>query len=74
MSLSGMPLYHGSVSSGEVRMVVKRHFLLCVMLALSRLIPGARLMILPRASFFAMWQQPAAFNGAVLDFLASAQR
>lgn len=55
-------------------MAVKRRFLLCVMLALAWTIPGARLMILPRASFFAMWQQPAAFNGAVLDFLASAQR
>src|SRR5260221_1034249 len=37
---------------------------------LARLIPGSRLTILPRASFFAMWQRPDAFNKAVLDFLA----
>jgi pimeloyl-ACP methyl ester carboxylesterase len=37
---------------------------------LSRLIPGAHLTIVPKASFFAMWQQPMAFNKAVLDFLA----
>jgi pimeloyl-ACP methyl ester carboxylesterase len=41
--------------------------------ALARLIPGARLVLLPKASFFAMWQQPAAFNRAVLDFLAGAR-
>jgi pimeloyl-ACP methyl ester carboxylesterase len=37
---------------------------------MARLIPNAKLIILPDASHFAMWQQPAAFNKAVLDFLA----
>ena len=32
-------------------------------------IPGARLMILPNVSHFAMLQNPAEFNAAVLDFL-----
>jgi pimeloyl-ACP methyl ester carboxylesterase len=37
---------------------------------MAQLIPDAKLIILPNASHFAMWQQPAAFNKAVLDFLA----
>ena len=37
---------------------------------MAKLIPNAKLIILPDASHFAMWQQPAAFNKAVLDFLA----
>jgi len=37
--------------------------------ALSTLIPGARLLILRDASHFAPWQQPAAFNDALLGFL-----
>lgn len=32
-------------------------------------IPGAKLVILPEASHFAMWQQPQAFNAAVRTFL-----
>ena len=32
-------------------------------------IPGAKLVILPDASHFAMWQQPQAFNAAVRAFL-----
>jgi pimeloyl-ACP methyl ester carboxylesterase len=36
---------------------------------MARLIPGAKLVILPDASHFAMWQRPEAFNAAVLDFL-----
>jgi len=36
---------------------------------LARLIPSARLLILPDVSHFAMWQNPAKFNQAVLDFL-----
>jgi pimeloyl-ACP methyl ester carboxylesterase len=36
---------------------------------LARAIPGARLVILPGASHFAMLQQPAEFNAAVLRFL-----
>ena len=37
---------------------------------LAATIPGARLVILPNVSHFAMLQDPAAFNQAVLDFLA----
>ncbi len=36
---------------------------------LARSIPGARLIILPHASHFAMLQQPSEFNAAVLGFL-----
>jgi len=36
---------------------------------LAATIPGAKLVILPNVSHFAMLQNPAAFNGAVLDFL-----
>jgi len=36
---------------------------------LARVIPGARLVILPQASHFAMLQQPAEFNRAMRDFL-----
>ncbi|MEJ0065309.1 MAG: alpha/beta hydrolase [Caulobacteraceae bacterium] len=37
---------------------------------LARSIPGARLVIIPDASHFAMLQQPDAFNAAVIGFLA----
>jgi pimeloyl-ACP methyl ester carboxylesterase len=37
---------------------------------LAATIPNARLVILPNDSHFAMLQNPAEFNGAVLDFLA----
>jgi pimeloyl-ACP methyl ester carboxylesterase len=36
---------------------------------LARAIPNAKLVILPEASHFAMLQQPAEFNRAMLDFL-----
>jgi pimeloyl-ACP methyl ester carboxylesterase len=36
---------------------------------LARVIPGARLVILPQASHFAMLQRPAVFNAAMLAFL-----
>jgi pimeloyl-ACP methyl ester carboxylesterase len=36
---------------------------------LAELIPDAKLLILPDVSHFAMWQNPAEFNQAVLDFL-----
>jgi pimeloyl-ACP methyl ester carboxylesterase len=39
---------------------------------LARSIPGARLIILPRASHFAMFQQPGEFNDAMLTFLGPA--
>jgi pimeloyl-ACP methyl ester carboxylesterase len=38
---------------------------------MSRQIPAARLVILPRASHFAMLQDPGAFNRALIDFLAA---
>jgi pimeloyl-ACP methyl ester carboxylesterase len=37
---------------------------------MASLIPGARLLLIPDASHFALWQQPEAFNKALLDFLA----
>ena len=54
------------IAGGEYDEVIKREHTE----ELKRLIPGARLAILPKASFFAMWQQPEAFNRTVLDFLA----
>jgi len=36
---------------------------------LARSIPGAKLIILPDVSHFAMLQNPAAFNAAMLGFL-----
>jgi pimeloyl-ACP methyl ester carboxylesterase len=38
---------------------------------IARAIPGAKLVILPGLSHFAMLQDPAAFNAAVRDFLAA---
>jgi pimeloyl-ACP methyl ester carboxylesterase len=35
------------------------------------LIPGAKLLVMPELSHFAMWQDPAAFNAAVMDFLTA---
>ena len=37
---------------------------------MAKLIPGAKLVILPNVSHFAFWQDPEQFNKAVLDFLA----
>ncbi len=37
---------------------------------MAELIPGAELLVMPDVSHFAMWQKPAEFNRAVLDFLA----
>jgi pimeloyl-ACP methyl ester carboxylesterase len=37
---------------------------------MAKLIPGAKLVILPNVSHFAFWQDPELFNKAVLDFLA----
>jgi pimeloyl-ACP methyl ester carboxylesterase len=36
---------------------------------MARQVPGAKLLILPGVSHFAMWQDPAGFNAAVLAFL-----
>lgn len=38
---------------------------------LAELVPGAQLRLLPGVSHFALWQDPAAFNAAVLEFLAA---
>lgn len=38
--------------------------------ALARMIPSAKLLILPDVSFFAMWQDPQLFNRTLLTFLA----
>jgi pimeloyl-ACP methyl ester carboxylesterase len=37
---------------------------------MASLIPDARLKFIPAASHFAMFQRPADFNKAVLDFLS----
>lgn len=37
---------------------------------MARLIPNAKLVIVPETSHFAMWQDPAAFNAALVEFLA----
>jgi pimeloyl-ACP methyl ester carboxylesterase len=39
---------------------------------MSRQIPGGRLVILPRVSHFAMLQDPAQFNRALIDFMTAA--
>ena len=36
---------------------------------MAKLIPGAKLLIIPNVSHMAMWQDPAAFNAAVEAFL-----
>jgi pimeloyl-ACP methyl ester carboxylesterase len=36
---------------------------------IARLIPGARLVILPGVSHFGLWQDPAGYNAALLSFL-----
>ena len=38
---------------------------------LAALIPNSELIILPNVSHFAMWQDPSAYNAAVLGFLAA---
>ncbi len=38
---------------------------------MAEMIPGAELIILPGLSHFAMWQDPATFNAAVLKYLAA---
>jgi len=53
------------IAAGEHDEAIKRDHTL----QLAKLVSGARLEILPNASFFAMWQQPKAFNRMVLQFL-----
>lgn len=54
-----------AVSDGEYDEIIKREHTE----AMSRLIPGARLVMLSKVSHFAMLQNPAQFNEALLDFL-----
>jgi pimeloyl-ACP methyl ester carboxylesterase len=56
-----------AIADGEHDEIIRRdHTAL-----MSRQIPGSRLVILPRVSHFAMLQDPAQFNHAVLDFLTT---
>ena len=54
-----------TVADGEYDEIIKREHTV----AMSGQIPGARLVMLPRVSHFAMLQDPAQFNAALLDFL-----
>jgi pimeloyl-ACP methyl ester carboxylesterase len=54
-----------AVSDGDYDEIIERRHTE----AMSRQIPGARLVMLPRVSHFAMLQNPAQFNDALLAFL-----
>ncbi len=54
-----------AVADGDYDEIIRREHTA----AMSRQIPGARLVMLPWASHFAMLQDPARFTKAVLDFL-----
>jgi pimeloyl-ACP methyl ester carboxylesterase len=54
-----------AVSDGDYDEIIKREHTV----AMSRQIPGARLVMLPRVSHFAMLQNPTQFNAALLNFL-----
>ena len=54
-----------TISDGEYDEIIKRDHTE----KMAHTIPGARLVILPRVSHFAMLQDPAQFNRALLDFL-----
>lgn len=41
---------------------------------MSELIPNAKLVVFERTSHFALWQDPAAFNRALLEFMAGSRR
>ena len=36
---------------------------------MAKLIPGSKLVIIPNVSHMAMWQDPAAFNKAMMEFV-----
>ncbi|MGD8292669.1 MAG: alpha/beta hydrolase [Desulfobacterales bacterium] len=38
---------------------------------MASLIPGSTLIVMPNLSHFAMWQDPKAFNAAVLKYLGT---
>jgi pimeloyl-ACP methyl ester carboxylesterase len=54
-----------AVADGEYDEIIRREHTK----AMARQIPGARLVLLPRVSHFAMLQDPPQFNAALLDFL-----
>jgi pimeloyl-ACP methyl ester carboxylesterase len=54
-----------AISDGEYDEIIRREHTE----AMARQIPGARLVMLPRVSHFAMLQDPAQFNAALLGFL-----
>ena len=56
-----------TISAGEHDEIIKREHTEYM----ARVVPGARLVILPGVSHFAMLQNPAQFNKALLDFLAA---
>jgi pimeloyl-ACP methyl ester carboxylesterase len=56
-----------AIADGEYDEIIRREHTVLM----SRQIPAARLVILPRASHFAMLQDPGAFNRALIDFLAA---
>jgi pimeloyl-ACP methyl ester carboxylesterase len=55
-----------AISDGEYDEAIRREHTE----EMARLIPGAKLIIMPNVSHFAFWQDPELFNKAVLDFLA----
>lgn len=56
-----------AISDGEHDEIIKREHTM----QMARDIPGARLVILPQVSHFAMLQNPDQFNRAVMDFFAA---
>jgi pimeloyl-ACP methyl ester carboxylesterase len=56
-----------AVAAGEYDEIIKRSHTE----SMHKLIPGSSLIIMPRVSHFAMWQDPEAFNKSVLDFLST---
>jgi pimeloyl-ACP methyl ester carboxylesterase len=54
-----------AVADGDYDEIIRREHTA----AMSRQIPGARLVMLPRVSHFAMLQDPVQFTKALLDFL-----
>jgi pimeloyl-ACP methyl ester carboxylesterase len=53
------------VSDGEFDEIIE----LAQIKEMATLIPNARLVVFPNTSHFALWQDPAAFNKALVDFL-----
>jgi pimeloyl-ACP methyl ester carboxylesterase len=58
---------HTTISDGEYDEIIKRHHTEQI----ARAIPGARLVILPDVSHFAMLQNPVEFNESVIEFLTA---